>query len=89
LCTRQVDLEAIEVELEHQRQDFVWQQTVHPLNDDDDARTGAPSGHCFPHAVYNMASATCHLEDIANTLDPKTNEWLNEAKWLLHVALEQ
>ena len=49
---------------------------------------GAPSGLCFPHAAYNMAAATCRVEDIFDTPDPKTNEWLNEVKWLLHVALE-
>jgi hypothetical protein len=36
-----------------------------------------------------MAAATCHLEDISNTSDPKTNERLNEAKRILHVTLEQ
>ena len=62
---------------------------MHPLVDDDDACMGAPSGLCFPHAAYNMAAATCRVEDIFDTPDPKTNEWLNEAKRLLHVALEQ
>ena len=50
---------------------------MHPLSDYDDACTGAPSGLCFPHAVYNMATAAYHLEDITDTLDPKTNERLN------------
>jgi hypothetical protein len=36
-----------------------------------------------------MAAAGCRLEDISNTPDPKTNELLNEAKQLLHVALMQ
>jgi hypothetical protein len=36
-----------------------------------------------------MVASTCHLEDISNTSDPKTNEQLNEAKRILHVALEQ
>ena len=36
-----------------------------------------------------MATTTCCLEDIYETLDPKTNERLNKAKRLLHVALEQ
>ena len=62
---------------------------MHPLGDDDDARTGAPSGFCHPCVMYNMAATACGLEDISNTADPKTNEWLNEATRLLHVALEQ
>jgi hypothetical protein len=85
----QVDLEAVEVELERQRQDFARQQTIHPLGDDNDARTGDPSGLCFPHAVYNMAAVACLLEDISDTSNPKANKWLNEAKQLLRVALEQ
>jgi hypothetical protein len=36
-----------------------------------------------------MAAAACRLEDISDTPDPKTNERLNEVKWILHVALEQ
>jgi hypothetical protein len=36
-----------------------------------------------------MAVVACHLEDIFDTPDSKTNERLNEAKWLLHVALKQ
>jgi hypothetical protein len=36
-----------------------------------------------------MAATACHLEDIFDTLDPKTNEQLNEAKRLLHIALKQ
>jgi hypothetical protein len=36
-----------------------------------------------------MAVAACHLDDISDTPDPKTNKRLNEAKQLLHVALEQ
>jgi hypothetical protein len=36
-----------------------------------------------------MATAACCLEDIFDMLDLKTNEWLNEAKQLLHVAIEQ
>jgi hypothetical protein len=35
-----------------------------------------------------MAAVACHVEDISDTLDPKTNEWLNEAKRLLCVTLE-
>jgi hypothetical protein len=31
----------------------------------------------------------CRLEDVSNTPDPKTNEWLHKARWLLRVALEQ
>jgi hypothetical protein len=62
---------------------------MHPLSDDDDTHTGVPSGLCFPHAVYNMVATACRLEDISDTPDPKTNEWLNEAKRLLRVALEQ
>ena len=50
---------------------------------------GAPSGLCFPHVAYNMAAAACHLEDISNMSDPKTNEQLNEGKRLLRVSLEQ
>ena len=62
---------------------------MHPHGNDDDARTGAPSDVCFPHAAYNMAATACHLEDISDTPDPKTNERLNEVKRLLRVALEQ
>jgi hypothetical protein len=36
-----------------------------------------------------MAATTCWLEDIFDTLDPKTNEWLHKARQLLHTALEQ
>ena len=50
---------------------------------------GTPSGLCFPHAAYNMAATTCRLEYISDTLNPKTNERLNEAKRLLRVALKQ
>jgi hypothetical protein len=84
-----VDLEAAEAELKCQRQGFARQQATHPLNYDDDACKGAPSGLCFPGMAYNMAAAACRLEDISNTLDPKINERLNEAKQLLRVALEQ
>ena len=62
---------------------------MHPHGNDDDARMGAPSGLCFPHATYNMAAAGCCLEDISDTPDPKTNKRLNEAKRLLRVALKQ
>jgi hypothetical protein len=81
-------MEATEAELERQRRDFAWQQTMHPLGDDDDARTGASSCLCFPHVAYHMAATASCLEDISDTLDPKTNEWLNEAKRLLCVTLE-
>ena len=84
-----MDLEADEVELERQRQDFARHQTVHPRGDDDDAHTGAPSGLYFPYMAYNMVAFVCHLEDIFDKLDLKTNEQLNEAQRLLHVALEQ
>ena len=50
---------------------------------------GAPSDLCFPCVAYNLVIATYHLEDIFDTSDLKTNERLNEAKRLLHVALEQ
>jgi hypothetical protein len=36
-----------------------------------------------------MAVAACRLEDIFDMPDPKNNEWLNAAKRLLCVALEQ
>jgi hypothetical protein len=36
-----------------------------------------------------MAATACRLEYIFDTPDPKTNEWLNDAKRLLHIALEQ
>jgi hypothetical protein len=48
LRARQVNLEAVEAELERQRLDFAWQQATHPLGDDDDTRMGAPSGLRFP-----------------------------------------
>jgi hypothetical protein len=82
-------MEAAEAELERQRQDFVRQQTMHPLGDDDDARTRAPNGLCFPHVVYNMAATACYLEDISDMPDLKTNKWLKEAKRLLCVTLEK
>jgi hypothetical protein len=47
-------------------------------NNDDD-RTGAPSMLCFPQEAYNMVVATCQLEDISDTLDPKSNKRLHEA----------
>jgi len=49
----------------------------------------APSDLCFPHAAYNMVAIAYHLEDIFDTPDPKTNEWLNEVKRLLCITLEQ
>ena len=88
LRARQVDLEATEAELKLQRQELARQQVMHPLGNDDDTRTGAPSGLCFPHVVYNMVAATCHLEDISDMPDLKTNKELNKVKWLLHVALK-
>jgi hypothetical protein len=42
----------------------------------------------FHRATYNMAVATCHLEDISDTPNPKTNERLHEARRLVHIALE-
>jgi hypothetical protein len=36
-----------------------------------------------------MVVIACHLEDIFDMPDPKTNERLNKAKQLLHVALKQ
>jgi hypothetical protein len=88
LHARQVDLEVIEAELKRQRQDFAWQQTAHPLSNNDDGHTGAPSSLYFPRTVYNMAAVACHLEDISDTSDSKTNEQLNQAKQLLRVTLE-
>jgi hypothetical protein len=82
-------MEAAEVELEHQRQDFALQYVMQPLNNDNDARTGAPRTLHFPRAAYNMAATICRLEDISDMPDPKTNERLHEAKRLLHVALKQ
>ena len=84
-----MDLEATEAEIEHQRQDLAWQQATQPPRNDDDARTAAPSTLRFPRAAYNMAAAACQLEDIFDTSDPKTNEWLHEARQLLYVTLEQ
>ena len=87
--TRQLDLEAAEAELERQRQDLAWQQAMHPLGDDADVRTGAPSELYFHRTVYNMVATAYRLEDISNMPDPKTNERLNEVKRPLCVALEQ
>jgi len=50
---------------------------------------GAPNSLCFPYAAYNMAAAACHLENISDMPDPKTNKRLNEVKWLPRIALEQ
>ena len=82
-------MEAAEAELECQMQDLAQQRAMHPLGDDEDTRTVAPSGLCFPRAAYNMVATTCRLEDIFDTSNSKTNEWLNKAKWLLRVGLEQ
>ena len=89
LRARQVDLENAEAELECQRQDFAWQQAKQPLDNDDAARTGAPSTLRLPHEAYSMAAATCRLEDVSNTPNLKTNKRLHEVKQLIHVALEQ
>lgn len=43
----------------------------------------------FPRAEYNMTAATCNLDDISDTPDPRTNKKLLEAQRLLHIALEQ
>ena len=75
-----MDLEAAVVELERQRWDLAQQRAAHPLINDDDARTGAPNGLCFPRAAYNMVAAAYRLEDISDTPNPKTNEGLNEVK---------
>jgi hypothetical protein len=69
-----VDLEAIEVELECQRQDFARQQAAQPPINDDNAYTGAPSTLRFPRAAYNMAAIAYRLEDISDMPDLKTNE---------------
>ena len=50
---------------------------------------GAPSSLCFSHAVHNMVTAGYCLEDISDMLDLKNKEWLNEAKRLLRIALNQ
>jgi hypothetical protein len=34
-------------------------------------------------------SAAYHLGNISDMLDPRTNEKLRKAPWLLHVTLEQ
>jgi hypothetical protein len=36
-----------------------------------------------------MAVVACHLEDISDTPDLKTNERLHKARQLLHVVLDQ
>jgi len=36
-----------------------------------------------------MVAAACRLGDISDTPDPKNNERLHEARWLLHIALEE
>jgi hypothetical protein len=36
-----------------------------------------------------LAATACRLEDISNTLDPKTNGWQNKVKKLVRVTLEQ
>ena len=46
---------------------------MHPHGNDDDARTGAPSGLCFPRATYILVAAAYRLEDISDMLDPKNN----------------
>lgn len=82
-----MDLEATDAKLEHQSQELVWQQATQPPLDDDDTHMGAPSMLCFTHVAYNMVSATCHLEDIFDTPDPKNNEQLHEARRLFRVSL--
>jgi hypothetical protein len=66
LLSWQVDLEATEAELKCQRQDVEQQRAAHPL-DNNDTRTGALSGLCFPRMAYNMVAATCRLEGISDT----------------------
>lgn len=83
-----MDLEAAKAELKRQREELACQQAVLPV-DDDDAHVGAPSLLCFPRVAYNMAAAACRLEDISDTLDPRTNERLHEVKQLLCIALEK
>ena len=43
-----MDLEAVEAELECQRQDFARQQAMQPLGNDDADGTGAPNTLRFP-----------------------------------------
>lgn len=49
----------------------------------------APDMLCFPQAAYNMAATVCRLSDISDTPEPRTNEKLLEARWVLHFTLEQ
>jgi hypothetical protein len=44
---------------------------------------------CCARTTYNMMATACCLEHISDMLDLKTNEWLHEARWLLHVALKE
>jgi hypothetical protein len=44
---------------------------------------------CFLRTAYNMVATAYRLDDISDTLDPKTNERLHEAKRFLCVTLEQ
>ena len=68
-----MDLEAAEVELELQTTTTPAQGLLAPWS---------------TRAAYNMVATAYRLEDIFDTLDPKTNERLHEARQLLHVALE-
>jgi len=35
--------------------------------------------YASPHALYNIAATTCHLGDIFDTFDSKTNEKIQDA----------
>ena len=69
------------------------QQRTHPRarsvqrDINNDAR--APCPPRFPHAVYNMAVAACHLHDIPDTSDPETNGKLREPRHFLNIALKK
>lgn len=50
---------------------------------------GAPDMLLFPHTTYNMAPDTYHLGDISDMVDLESNERLQEARRLLHIAFNQ
>jgi len=52
-------------------------------------RSGEPDLNApVPRAANNMEVAACRLEDISDTPNRKTNKRLQEARWLLYIALK-
>jgi len=54
-------------------EELVHQQAVQWENDN---RTGSPDMLGFPQVVYNIVATTCHLDDIPNMPNPRTDKKL-------------